>query len=64
LINVQTIEDMGTPKFIATSNQDASNAQTNATGKKDPVMSNVSCHGNHSGTGLENREYGHEDPMR
>jgi hypothetical protein len=44
---VQTAKDMGTPKVIVTSNQDAPTAQvtiwqTNTTIKKDLVMSNVS----------------------
>jgi hypothetical protein len=44
---VQTVEDMGTPKIIVTSNRDGSNEQvvtlqTNATEKKDLVMSDVS----------------------
>jgi hypothetical protein len=46
VLNVQTVKDMGTPKIIAISNQDASNAQwitlqTSATEKKDLMMSNV-----------------------
>jgi hypothetical protein len=44
---VQTVKDMGTPKIIAISNRVGSNAQvttwqTNATEKKDRVMSDVS----------------------
>jgi hypothetical protein len=45
--NVQTVKDMDIPKIIAISNQDTLNSkmttwQTNATEKKDLVMSNVS----------------------
>jgi hypothetical protein len=47
MCNVQTVKDIGTPKIIAISNRDVSNAQvtswqTNATEKKDRVMSHVS----------------------
>jgi hypothetical protein len=47
LLNMQTVKDMGTPKIIATSNRDVSDAQiiasqTNAKETKDLVMSNVS----------------------
>jgi hypothetical protein len=44
---VQTVKEMDTPKIIAISNQDASNAQgtisqTNATEKKDPLIFDMS----------------------
>jgi hypothetical protein len=47
LLNVQTVKDLGTPTIIAILNRGASNAhvttwQTNATEKKDRVMSGLS----------------------
>jgi hypothetical protein len=41
LLNVQTAEDIGTPKIIAISNRDVSNVRVTTSQTKDRVMSDV-----------------------